>query len=105
MLPLRRIGMNAPRSIALFSLLSVSLCCSGASAKEPESREEALFRKAGLPSDDAGLLAYLKGRSLAADDAEQIDKLVRQLGSRKFIERQRASTHLIAAGAAALPAL
>src|SRR5205823_11106150 len=57
------------------------------------------------PGDDVGLIAYLSGRSLAADDVDQIDRLVRQLGSRKFTERQRASSHLIAAGTTALPAL
>lgn len=92
-------------SIWMTCLLSV-VACGGLYADDAvQSREEGLFRKAGLQSDDASVLAYLAGRAIAADDVDQIDTLIRQLGNSRFALRQKAKSQLIALGPVALPAL
>jgi HEAT repeat protein len=67
--------------------------------------DEQLLRAAQLPTDSAALLEFLRLRSLRADDAPQIQKLVAQLGSSAFKEREQAGKQLLLRGPIALPYL
>src|SRR3954465_10334593 len=67
--------------------------------------DEAMLRRAGVVTTDDGLLAFLRMRSGADADLKDIDKLIRQLGSKEFPEREEATRRLSALGPAALKEL
>ncbi len=96
--------MRITISLYVGGLLGLFLI-SAARGAGPETVEEALFRRAELPSDDGNLIAYLRGRSLAPGDAAQIEAVVEQLGHQRFAVRRQAMTQLIAVGRPALPVL
>src|SRR5262245_34583921 len=74
-------------------------------ADKPPDPDEAFLRTAKVPTDDAGLLKFL--HDLSNQDAEllQLDRLIRQLGSATFEEREQASKRIVGLGLAAFPAL
>lgn len=81
-------------------------------ASDPSGPDEALARtdeallkehKVGL--DDASLLAFFRQRVLTEADKAEIERLIRQLGSEKFAEREEASRKLIWRGPPVLPLL
>jgi HEAT repeats len=65
--------------------------------------EQVLF-KAGIKTDGESLLAHFRERTVRVDQ-EQIRALVKQLSSRSYAARQRATTGLIALGARAVSQL
>lgn len=71
----------------------------------PATADEQILAAAKLPTDDAGLIEFLRLRSRRADDAVQLKKLVEQLGSTSFKERDYADKQLLLRGTAALPYL
>jgi hypothetical protein len=74
-------------------------------AEKPADPDEALLRSAGLATDDAGLLAYLRNFAKRDDDLRNLDRLIRLLGGQKIAQREEASKKLAALGLAAQPAL
>src|SRR6266404_1004970 len=76
-----------------------------ASAFETPHADLGTLREAGAPTDGPALLAWLRGRLPADDDADRLADLVRQLGDRRFAVRDRATTEIIALGPKAIPEL
>src|SRR5262249_33275307 len=63
---------------------------------------ERLVREAKVNPDAAGLLAFFRKRTLKDPDRETMARLVRQLGSRSFAQRETASRQLESWGPPAL---
>jgi hypothetical protein len=81
-------------------LASAALFAAGA----PGADEETL-KKAGIDSDGPSLLEFFRKRTLDGDNQEQIQKLIKDLGSEDFDARETASGKLAAIGARAKPFL
>ncbi|HKB42618.1 MAG TPA: HEAT repeat domain-containing protein, partial [Gemmataceae bacterium] len=90
-------------AVALVLGLCTGLC--SASELPPPDADAAALQQAGQGSTNDELLAFLKARSANDADLAQTERLVKQLGSSVFSERQEASRRLIALGTAALQAL
>jgi HEAT repeat protein len=93
-------------SRVLFLVLAVSL----ATAAEPPADEtapadERLLKDAGVAAEGPALLDFFRKRTLTAADRADLDRLIRQLGSDNFDEREAASKRLPEYGTTALPAL
>ncbi len=73
-------------------------------APEPVPNE-AMLKKAGIKTDDASLLEFLRVRSVADDDLQNLSQLIEHLGAQEFQERENASARLVALGKRAIPAL
>src|SRR5262245_53534574 len=67
--------------------------------------DEALLLEHKIAVDGPSLLKYFQERTLHPGDDVKLAALVRQLGSRSYLERESASRALIARGMAALPQL
>jgi HEAT repeat protein len=74
----------------------------GATPVDPDQRD---LRQAGIATDTASLLRFLRQRSADTADPGQVPELIRQLGERSFTKRERAARLLVALGRPALPAL
>src|SRR6266851_2512643 len=64
-----------------------------------------VLKKAGIPSDTAGLLNFFRRRTLTESDRERIEGWIRELGDNEFATRQRASARLVTEGNRAAPLL
>jgi HEAT repeat protein/outer membrane protein assembly factor BamB len=71
-------------------------------ADEKEDVEERTLKKANVPTDDAGLLTFL--RRHCPDEAQVLD-LIKKLGDDSFEVREKASADLVGLGPAAAPYL
>src|SRR5690242_9341514 len=98
--------------LALFlTLLPCSLVLLSSKAAEPSpSRSERAYaeralRKAGADIDGAGLLAFIRTRTLSEEQRKGLANKVRALGSAEYAERETASRELVALGRIALPYL
>jgi HEAT repeat protein len=79
---------------------------SGSGAAEDSSDADArILKDAGVPTEGKGLLDYLRSHTPADVKPEQVQPLVRQLGSERFEERERAAKDLIGVGLRAVPEL
>jgi HEAT repeat protein len=90
------------------SAISLSLCAAASSFAAEEKvtdSDEAMLKEAKIATDDAGLLAFLHKEAGKDDDLRKLEKLIRQLGSDDFSEREDASKRLLALRWAALPRL
>src|SRR5262245_51285293 len=67
--------------------------------------DEQLLRSAGLPTDDAGLLAFFTNRTLRASDRPVLERLMVDLSSSELKVRQKADRELTLRGPVALPFL
>src|SRR4051812_33111814 len=67
--------------------------------------DENVLRRAGVATDDRGLLAFFRNRAGNDEDLLRLDVLVRQLGSRSFKVREEAVKQLVRLGPAAEEAL
>src|SRR5262245_53838473 len=85
--------------LLLLALLSAPL----AAADEPADAQT--LREVGLETDGPGLLRYFRERTLDARGRERLAELVRQLGHRSFVTREKATQALLAAGDSARPLL
>lgn len=74
-------------------------------AKEPVGPDAQVLKRAGLGSDDAALLKFLRQAADRNEDLEHVESIVKQLGSDHFEEREQAVRRLVALGSAALPHL
>lgn len=70
-----------------------------------DDRDERLLQDAGLATDEAGLLDLVRRQTGQTASPEDVQRLLKRLGSRRFAERQRASQELVGLGPAVLPQL
>jgi hypothetical protein len=70
-----------------------------------EAFAEQALRKAGIATDGPGLLAYIRARTMTAEQRGDLANKVRALGSADYKEREKASRELVALGRSALPYL
>jgi hypothetical protein len=89
--------------LAALCLLPVALLRSADGPGDGE--DEKLLQKARVRTDDDGLLQFLRQRTLTDAKRQHLEQQVRDLGSKKFADRQRASRDIIAQGPPALPYL
>jgi len=90
-------------------LIFLLVCCvwlksellTSAAPPDPLERELAVLRDAGLATEDAALLDFLRKRTLHDDDRQKIDTLIKRLGDDSFEVREAATRDLIALGPAA----
>src|SRR5689334_2339302 len=91
------------RYVALISLIMLtSLSASAVGAEADISTDEEALRAARLPTDGPGLLKVFHKRTPDAESQEQITRLIAQLGSASFSEREDASEELAALGVEAV---
>jgi HEAT repeat protein len=77
-----------------------------AAGEDTTAGDEDLLVSAGIATDGPGLLEFFRVRSLpAAERRALLEKLVRQLGSKKYKERKHAAAELVGHGQAALEPL
>jgi hypothetical protein len=69
-------------------------------AAERVAADEAVLKAAAVKSDNESLLAFFKRRTLLDSEREAIRKLVRQLGSESYRQREQAMAELISRGPA-----
>jgi HEAT repeat protein len=74
-------------------------------APENVAADEQTLREAKVGSDGPALLEFLRRRTLASAQREQILALIHQLGAEEFAEREKASAALVQLGPAAVPLL
>jgi HEAT repeat protein len=74
-------------------------------AEDPAEDDEALLQKAHAPRDGAGLCQFLRQRSVTDERRRELQRLIRDLASRRFSVRQGAVRALISQGTPALPLL
>lgn len=91
--------------------LSLGLCsliCLSSTTAEPAPSQanltyaERALRKAGAGIDGAGLLAFIRSRTLNEKERNGLADKVRSLGSAEYTEREKASRELVALGRMAL---
>jgi HEAT repeats/PQQ-like domain len=86
--------------------LGVVLAANPGPAEDNRLKEdENLLRQQGVGTDSAGLLAFLRRRTPTADQQEKVAALIRQLGHKRFILRNRAEKELLRYGRLARPSL
>ncbi|HEX5271506.1 MAG TPA: hypothetical protein VFW33_13510, partial [Gemmataceae bacterium] len=71
-------------------------------AVEPAAAEERALKAAKVGTDGAALLEFLRGQVRDEADREKVKRLVKQLGSDSFEDREKASAELTRLGAAAV---
>jgi HEAT repeat protein len=74
-------------------------------ADEQVTADEATLANHKIKHDGASLLDFFRKRTITEGRRERLEKLVKQLGSKKYRERDNAQKELIAQGAPALPFL
>jgi HEAT repeat protein len=74
-------------------------------ANQSATVDEALLRDHKIGTDAAGLIDFLRKRSLSEEDRRRIELLVRQLGHPSFKKRKEAHEALVQLGTPALPFL
>src|SRR3954464_2137721 len=90
---------------ALLLLLAGSCPCLAAPDLPSGEEEEKVLKDAGLVTDGDTLLKFFRARTPSEADQARLAGLVRDLGSRSFAVRQKASRELAAAGEVAIPLL
>jgi HEAT repeat protein len=86
-------------------LLAMSILACPARAVDPDAASVSVARLAGLSTDTADLLTFLRLRANGAGDTDKITALVSRLGAPEGAIRARAAAELIGIGPAAVPAL
>jgi HEAT repeat protein len=69
------------------------------------AQDEALLKGQKVPADADGLLAFFRKRTLSEADQRHLEQTVRDLGSKTFRVRQKATAELVGRGSASLPFL
>jgi hypothetical protein len=73
--------------------------------KAADEADDKLLRDAGIATDGPGLLEFFRTRTLTPARRAELEELIRQLGSRSYNQRKKASRELLARGRIALPLL
>lgn len=93
-------------SLACFHVLSLlAMFAESPSVDVEVTHAEHMLRQAGANTDGAGLLAFIRARTLSDEQRKELTRKVRQFGNADFAVREKASRELIALGRAALPYL
>jgi HEAT repeat protein len=97
----------APSILRSLLLLGLAAAVSPVSAADPPPApaNERLVRSAGLTTDGPALLDFFRKRTHADTGPNQVAILIRQLGSPKVDERDRAVAELVSLGTVAVPLL
>jgi hypothetical protein len=91
---------------ALLALVAVSVAGARSLADADSGEADArLLREAGVATTRDSLLDLLRKRTLGESDQRRVEKLIEQLGSDDFQEREKASAELVAFGPAVRPLL
>ncbi|MCI0464641.1 MAG: HEAT repeat domain-containing protein, partial [Gemmataceae bacterium] len=90
-----RLFLGFASLLALVALLERRL---GYAANDKADPDEALLREAGVGTDAASLVAFLQKQSASDADLQNLNSLIRQLGSESFEEREQAAKKLVALG-------
>src|SRR6516225_55312 len=88
----------------LILLVAVPLSWAGTAADDGAEQAK-ILKEAGIASDGPGLIKYFKTRTPSLGDQARYAALVRALGDKSFVVREKASKDLIAIGEPALPFL
>ena len=89
-------------------LWSALWCCSLSQAARPGEDEQPrpedvkLLQAAGVATDGPALLEFFRKKSPTHDQCRQIEELIQQLSSKKYLVREQATKQLIALGHAAV---
>jgi HEAT repeat protein len=97
--------MNSNPFVPSLALLLMVGASSSHGGDQPVDPDEALLQEAGVGADGAALLDYVRTNTGSDDDLLKLDRLVEQLGSDEFKQREEASAKLVKLGLVALPAL
>jgi HEAT repeat protein len=93
-------------STVLLALLIASLLIPGIRGEEQVADPDAAtLTRAGIKTDDASLLAFLRERTAPDEDLQNISRFIDQLGSAEAKEREDASKRLGRLGVLTLPKL
>jgi HEAT repeat protein/outer membrane protein assembly factor BamB len=92
-------------SIFLLNLVFLTDVSAAAHGDELTAVDEETLKRAGLSTDGPALIEFFRQRTLSDVDRQNLEKLVHQLGSSSFAEREAASKKLGGRGTAALPFL
>src|SRR5262245_52018609 len=74
-------------------------------ANDITAADQEILRSAGVATDAAGLVGYLRKSVLTEADRAKIEGLVQQLASDRFAAREEATEKLVAIGHPAIPFL
>jgi HEAT repeat protein len=74
-------------------------------AADAPSGDEQILKQAGIATDGAGLVSFIRQRTIDVADEAHIKALVRQLGDDQFKVREKASRQLVRLGARVRPFL
>src|SRR5437660_2045824 len=88
----------------LLALLLAAPPLAAADKDTGRDEDERLVKDARVATDADGLLAFFRQRTLSATDQRTIARLVRQLGSRSYAQREAASRRLVQWGPSVLEA-
>jgi HEAT repeat protein len=98
--------MSSAKSVVIAAVLSLGALMPFAPPKdEPAGPDESLLKEAKVVTEDTSLLDFLRKRAGDDDDLRNLEKLIRQLGSGEFSEREEASKKLVALGLTVPPRL
>src|SRR4051812_33712638 len=92
--------------VGLCLLSPPCLCQTGPGGDEPEkagAADERVLQEARLATDTPSLIAALRKRVLPDADQKELENLLKQLGSDRFVVREKAHAALLAHGLNALP--
>jgi HEAT repeat protein len=98
--------MHLNRFLCVLALLGpLPLTPFRSGAQERLESAERTLRAGGFATDTPALLEFFRLRSLKEGDQKKLEELVRQLGDRSYVRREKATYELILRGPLALPYL
>ncbi len=92
-------------TLTLLALLPAFAAARAADGGPDPADDEKVLRDAGVATDPAGLVAFVRSRTPSPNDPSRLSALVADLGSGQFPRRERASRELTEAGRFALATL
>src|SRR5262249_17689408 len=92
-------------SLLVLAALAVPAVYAAPPAEKISPDDEKLLKGAKLAVEGPALLDYFRKRTVAPQDRDKINQLIRKLGDDSFQVREKASDDLRAFGAVALPQL
>ena len=99
------VGLGLALGVTLSPCHLVTLSSSEAAEPKELTYAERALRKAGAATEGAGLLAFIRSRTLDEQQRKALANKVRALGSAEYAERENASRELVTLGRVALPYL
>jgi hypothetical protein len=97
--------VSMPWHVMLGSLLAAWAGLAPVMGGQPADPDEKILRDGSVATDGPGLLTFFRERTLTPERRAELDRLIRQLGSPSYKERQEATRKLPRRGRLALPLL